>query len=286
MTDARLQTIEHLLWEGQDHFRRHAIGRAEACWRQVLDLDPHEARASHLLQSAQRSIAAFMAELRPQLQQLFAERRFAEMVEVLEVAKVRCPTADGVADLLRLVKQRVVHDCYAALGGLDRVPLPVNVAGRLLTQPALTMAALIDGNATVRTLVAQSPLGQFVTLLALDELLRFAAMQLTGPAASADALAPAVALGSGAYTRRTKPGYAFKDLPPGAYLPAERLGTNSFVAQVPTEAEFEAAYNAATEAYLASDYSQAEVLYHHCLQQRPDDKRTRHNLDVLQRRRR
>jgi len=290
--------IERLLWQGQDHFRRNEITRAEACWRRVLELDPTEARALHLLQSAELSLDTFMVELRAQLQQLFAERRFAEMVDVLASAHERYPGAGGIAELLRLIKKRVVHDCCVAIGSFDRIALPLKVDGRLLTPAALAVAALIDREVSVRTLITQSSLGPFATLLSLYELQQHAALQfadthapLEAPSEAdvalvlAEPAAPELSLSSGSYARRTKPGYAFKDLPTDAYVPNDRMGTNGFAAQVPDEAAFEAAFNAATEAYLACDYSRAEALYQQCVQQRPDDKRARHNLEVVHRRR-
>jgi len=292
-------TVERLLADGVELYRKHQLEAATACWERVLEINPNELRARDLLQHA-RATALPFDELRSQLQALLQAHQFEAMLALLTSAVDQYPADQSVAKLLWLTKHRITYDYVARIGSLAHIPLtlaPDRLDG--LSANAVLLANLINGSLTVQELLTMSPLGKLATLCALHELVVNVDLQFLAPLPpvnDGDSLAqrefietvlnePHSAVNS---SRQTQQGYVFVPVrPPAAAI--RELAPVAKISQTPVHAEAEVPrthnvdemLNEAADAFLLGNVHRATALYEQCLALRPDDTRARHNLDVL-----
>ena len=172
MGDERAATVERLLAEGARLFEAGQADQAVAAWTEVLHLAPGEKRALAYLEAANSGSDDWNEEIlephtpaRAELEQLLAQKRYEEALELLYTARRRRPEVVELARGIQLLKQRLVRRYLRRLGNLDHVPRLVrpDVEGMPLSEEARGLLRLIDGISSFGDVAHESRLGRFET---------------------------------------------------------------------------------------------------------------------------
>lgn len=190
---------------------------------------------------------------------LLREKRFEEALTVLYRLREHAPDNGSVARGIQHLKQRVLEGYLAQLGDLDRVPSRGPRAADGLAPEAAALLRLVDGISCLGDLLESSRLGRLPTARLLVQLVDSGCAVLGSPAPQLR-LVPAP--------------------PPSAPRPAPVEPPRAPVA------DFALIFRQATAHYLSREYDDALRLFRRCLELHPDDRRTLHNIERLEKRER
>lgn len=301
--------ISALLRRGLDHYGRNETREAVRCWREVLRLDPENGEARDYLEAAGADtpsivpqhaevidLGAARAQLasstppappvesrrlgvieadgsvpHPELEGLLRERRYEEALELLYRLRARRPDDAALARGIRLLRERVEVSYAERLRNLDYVPHRLNAADSfMLTSEERQVLALVDGISSCGDILQVSALGRLNTLRVLCGLVEHERISLTpdGP--------PETSRSQQVARRRSTP-------PPTPRARSSGTFGAVTVGSGPDDG-FDSLFRRATEAYLLRSYEEARNLFEECCRLRPDDRRSRYNLEALRRR--
>jgi hypothetical protein len=167
----RSATIERLLQEGLDMLQAGMADHAVAAWTEVLHMQPDEPRALEYLRKAGVGTASSDEEpvvpsggsVRAELEQLLAERRYEEALQLLYAARRQAPEAPDISRGIQLIKQRLIRRYLHQIGNLDEVPRVVAVDPAALADEEQELVRLADGISSFGDIAQESRLGRFET---------------------------------------------------------------------------------------------------------------------------
>lgn len=275
VSNATLDSTNAKLERGLELYGRGLQEEAIALWREVLDDDPTNARARDYLEAAGAiSISAAVAApvddeprrddgdtWKEEVLDLVRARRFDAALSRLYAERRKRPHDREVTASIQRLKEHRVHVLANALGGLDRVIHPRELAPPATIEQAV-VARLVDGIASAEDVARASPLGMVRSLEVLVDLTQ-ADLPSTGSVWVGDLR---------------------KQL---AQVPREEESTPETPRGADREAAparsssdgFEDALRMGMEAYLARRFDEAAKHFERCLAIRPDDARARVNLE-------
>jgi tetratricopeptide (TPR) repeat protein len=300
-----------LLRRGLDHYGRNETREAVRCWREVLRLDPDNCEARDYLEAAGADtpsivpqqhaevidLGAARAQLasstppappvesrrlgvieadgsvpHPELEGLLRERRYEEALELLYRLRARRPDDTALARGIRLLRERVEVSYAERLRNLDYVPHRLNATDSfMLTSEERQVMALVDGISSCGDILHVSALGRLNTLRVLCGLVEHERISL--------------ATDGSPETSRSQQVARRRSSPPPPSPRARPSGTFGAVSVPPGRDDgFDSLFRRATEAYLLRSYEDARNLFEECCRLRPDDRRSRYNLEALRRR--
>jgi len=120
-------------------------------------------------------ILAIALPVRPQLEQLLAERRYEEALDLLHSARWHAPDATDISRGINLLKERLIRQYLARIGNLDAVPCTTadaDHAALALSDEERTLLRLVDNVSSFGDIAHQSLFGRFETYRALDRFVR------------------------------------------------------------------------------------------------------------------
>jgi hypothetical protein len=179
------EEIARLLAEGLDHYGEDAIGKAIQCWREALQLDPHNPEALDYIQTADRRD---QRRLPPEEQMSDTSRSLVHASGAL----IEVGDWEGALDLLRssgdsepcvleyeatieIVRSRLLRQYSERVGTFDGVPGLRCGAGDItdynLPSDAGFMLSLIDGTTSLADIISLSGMDAFEALRVFGNLL-------------------------------------------------------------------------------------------------------------------
>jgi hypothetical protein len=178
----RAATIERLLQEGLDLFHAGMADHAVAAWTEVLHMQPDEPRALEYLRQAgaghgsdEEPVVQPGASVRAELEQLLAERRYEEALELLYAARQKAPDAADISRGIQLIKQRLIKRYLHQIGTLDQVPTvaltPAQLDSGAVSDDEHELIRLADGIASFGDIARETRFGRFETYRLLASLL-------------------------------------------------------------------------------------------------------------------
>lgn len=183
MDDPNAQKIARLLQEGLDHYGEGRVAEAEACWGEVLFLDPENTEARDYLQTLEEDGAtpgaaprgAGPGDLVEDALRLMHEGHLEAALELLETVTRREQGRLDVQGYVDLVRSKLLSRYRERVGGMGAVPA-LQLSDRELLRfnlPATAgfLLSLVDGSTSVDQLVSLSGLDPFDTLRTLSGLL-------------------------------------------------------------------------------------------------------------------
>jgi hypothetical protein len=171
--------IEQLLQEGLDLFQAGMADHAVSVWTEVLHIEPNEPRALEYLRNAGVGAEAGGEEqgmqpgaVRVELEQLLAERRYEEALQLLYAARRATPDAAEISRGIQLIKQRLIKRYLHQIGNLDQVPRAAEgLDTGTLHDEEVELVRLADGISSFGDIAHESRLGRFETYKRLAALI-------------------------------------------------------------------------------------------------------------------
>lgn len=173
--------IERLVQQGLDHYGTGDVGRAVACWREALALDPDHAEAQEYLQTALEDSfsggEAPPASPRPVLEE--AQRLLADdaeaALELLEGSAAEHPDDLELQGYVEMVRSRLLKQYREKLlvdSAFPRQCLsPELVMSYNLPPDAGFLLSLVDGTLGVKDLISICGMDEFRALRILTRLI-------------------------------------------------------------------------------------------------------------------
>jgi len=169
-----VSTLDRLLQEGLDLYQSGLVDHAVAVWTEAVHVQPDDPRARDYLRQAGVSVDETESPVpmhghgtRAELEQLLAERRYEEALELLFEARRQNPTAPDISRGIQLLKQRLVRRYLHQIGNLDHVPklaiAEAEVGGLKLEEEERELLRLVDGISSFGDIAHESRLGRFET---------------------------------------------------------------------------------------------------------------------------
>src|SRR5262249_27653479 len=148
-------SVDRLLEEGLDLYHSGLVDHAVAVWTEAVHVQPDDPRARDYLRQAGVALEKSDSPVPPthgtraELEQLLAERRYEEALELLFEARRLNPTAPEISRGIQLLKQRLVRRYLHQIGNLDHVPKLAasesELEERKLEEEERELLRLVDG---------------------------------------------------------------------------------------------------------------------------------------------